>query len=107
MYSEEAIESKLEIVEFIFKKCGAEPLNINVKNREKFGQRVIYLYKNMYYRTDHLKFDDDERHYIVISCTKDEKFANIGLLDDIEALPFEMTEHELENEIRKILDEQE
>ncbi len=105
MYSEEIIENKLKFVESVFEKCGAKPLDINSKNREKYGQRVIYLYKNSYYRTDYLKFEDDERDYIVISCTSDEKFADLGLLDDIEALPFELAENELEKEIRKTLDE--
>ncbi len=105
MYSEEIIENKLKFVESVFEKCGARPLDINTKNREKYGQRVIYLYKNSYYRTDHLKFDDDERNYIVISCTNEEKLANLGLLDDIEAFPFDIEEDELEKEIRKTLDE--
>lgn len=99
-YSNEAIEQRLEFVESLFAKYGAEPLDIDEKNREKFGQRRLYKYDGSYYRVDQMKFDEDEKPFIILSCTDDEKYADIGLLEDIDAFDFGDSDEKLEKGIR-------
>ena len=42
--TEEAIEKRLIFMESLFEKNGATPLEINEKNREKYGQRRAFKY---------------------------------------------------------------
>ena len=93
--TEEGIEKKLSFVESLFEKNGATPLDINEKNREKFGQRRTFKFGDNFYRVEALKFDEDEHPYMVISCTDDENYARIGIMDDVEALSFDMSEEDL------------
>jgi hypothetical protein len=100
LMTEEMMEEKMRFVESVFEKYGAEPLDINEKNREKFEQRRIFKYKDSYFRVDHLKFEEDDKPYLVLGCTDDEKFAGVGLLEDIDAFSFDLTDEELEQEVR-------
>ncbi len=104
MYSEDFLEDKMKYVESVLEKYGAKPLGINKKNRDKFGQRITYLYNNSYYRVDFLKFEEDEKPYMVISCTDEKKYADIGIMEDVEAFPFELTDEEFEKEVRYALE---
>lgn len=96
-------ENKLDIVEKLFEKYGAKPLEINKKNREKFGERRIFFYQDNYYRVGKLLSEEDAEKYMVVSCIDDEKYAEIGMLEDIEAIPFSAGEAEIEKKIRLIL----
>ena len=95
------IEKKLIFVESLFEKNGAMPLDINEKNREKYSRRRIFKYCDKFYRVDVARFDEDSRPYMVISCTDEDKFAQVGLMDDIEALDFDVTDEELETQVRR------
>ena len=97
---EQDIENKLLFVESLFEKNGAIPQDINEKNREKFGQRQTFKYGDSYYRIESLSFEEPGEPYMVISCTDDEKCAQIGLMEDVEALTFDMTDEELERQVR-------
>ena len=99
-YSSEAVEQRLEFVEALFTKYGAEPLDIDESNREKFGQRRLFKYNDSFYRVDEMKFEEDDKPFIILSCTDDEKYANIGLLEDIDALDFGDSDEKLEKAIR-------
>ncbi len=103
-YSKEEMEEKMSFVESLFVKYGAAALDINAKNREKFGQRGIYMYRGMYYRVDSLKFEEDQDPYIVISCTDEDKYADVGLMEDVNAFGFDLSEEELEKEVRYALE---
>ncbi len=99
-YSMESMEEKMKYVESVFEKYGAKPLDINQKNREKFDQRQIYLYEGNYYRVDHMQFDEDSLPYLVISTIDNEKYAQVGLLEDIDAFSFDLTPEEMEKQVR-------
>ena len=98
--TEQEIENKLLFMESLFEKSGAIAQDINEKNREKFGQRQTYKYGDSYYRIEALNFEESGEPYMVISCTDDEKCAQIGLMEDVEALTFDMTDEELEWQVR-------
>ena len=100
--TEQDIEKKLIFVESLFEKNGAIQEDINEKNREKYGQRRTFFYEGKYYRVDFLKFDEDTQPYMSISCTDEEKFAKIGLMEDVEALSFDMTDEELDTQVRRV-----
>lgn len=96
------IEKKLDIIEHLFEKYGAMPLEINKKNREKFGERRIFFFHDNYYRVGRLVAEDQGDKYMVISCIDNEKYADIGMLEDVEAIPFSADEAELEKQVRYI-----
>ena len=100
--TEQDIEKKLLFVESLFEKIGAKPLDINEKNREKYSQRSIFRYGDRFYRVDVARFDEDSSPYMVLSCTDEDKYAQVGLMDDIEALTFDMADEELEIQVRRV-----
>ncbi len=102
-FTQDELEKRMDFVESMFVKYGAQPLEINEKQREKFGQRRIYKHEDSYYRVDHMQFQDDETPFIVISCTDDEKYASVGMLDDIDAIEADRTDEEIEKSVRYAL----
>ena len=99
----EDIEAKLQFVESLLVKLGGKPLEINAKNREKFNQRVTFLLDDHYYRVERMEFEDSDKLYVVLSCTDNEKYADIGLMDDIEAFSFDLPDEEVEKELKNAL----
>ncbi|WP_029231658.1 hypothetical protein [Butyrivibrio sp. VCB2006] len=96
----EYLEQRLLYVESIFEKYGAKPLDINAKNRAKFDQRRAFLYEGNYYRTGLMEFDEGTIPYIVISCIDDEKFADVGAMEDIDAFSAVLSDEEIEKQVR-------
>lgn len=96
------LEQKLTYVEKMFVKYGALPLDINKKNRQKFDQRRTFQYKDSYYRADTAEFDG--QLFIVISSIDDPAFAEIGIMEDIEAFPWDISDDMLEKEVRYVLE---
>lgn len=103
MYTKDEIEEKLRFVESVFEKYGAVPMDINEKNMEKFHQRKIYLYKDNYYRVDSADFENNGEIFLVLSSTDDKKYADIGLLEDIDAFSAETSNEQLEKQVRYAL----
>ena len=99
--SEEVLETKMRCAERFLEKCGAVPLDNNQRNREVLQQRRTYQYKNDYYRIDHAVFDG--RQFLIVSSTDVEKYAAIGLLEDVDAIPAEASESEIERGIKRAL----
>ncbi len=100
-FSGEEVEKRLDYIENSFERNGGEALEeLNVKNREKFGQRRTFKWNGKFYRTDVIKFDESETPYMVISCTDDENYAKIGLMDDIDVFGFELSDAELDRHVR-------
>jgi hypothetical protein len=104
-FTEEYIEQRMQFAESIFMSLGAECLEINEKNREKFGQRKIYKYNSKYYRVGRLEFEEeDEKPFIVLSCTDNEKYAEIGLLEDVDAFEADLSDKSVESKIKDFLE---
>ena len=100
MITQEELEQKLQYVESVFEKYGAKPLDLNEKNREKFGDRRAFLYEGNYFRTGTMEFDANEDPFIVISCIDNEKFANVGVMEDIDAFAAGLGEQDIEKQVR-------
>ncbi len=100
-FTGEEVEQRLDYIESSFEKNGGEALEeLNVKNREKFGQRRTFKWNGLFYRTDVIKFDESDKPYMVISCTDNENYAKIGLMDDIDVFGFELSDAELDRHVR-------
>ena len=91
----------MEQVERCFVKYGAEPQDIN-HNREKLGQRQCYLYDGRYYRVDAAEFDGVP--FLVIDCIDDPRYASVGIMEDVNAIPVSLDEARLEREVRRALE---
>lgn len=100
MEDNKSIEKRLDYVESIFEKYGAKALDINEKNRYKFGDRRAFLYDGNYYRTGTMEFEDQDEPYIVISCIDNEKFANVGVMEDIDAFSSKLSDEDIEKQVR-------
>ncbi|MBR0409401.1 MAG: hypothetical protein IJI25_00135 [Eubacterium sp.] len=59
-------------------------------------------YKDSYYRADTAEFDG--QIFIVISSIDDPAFAEIGIMEDIEAFPWDISDDMLEKEVRYVLE---
>ena len=88
----------METTEALFEKYGAEPLDINQRNREMFGQRRTYMYGGNYYRVDHAVFDGVP--FMIFHSIDDPRYAAVGVMEDVEALPLTLTDEELDKEVR-------
>lgn len=99
---EAGIENAMCLAEKILEKYGAEPQDINRKNREKLGQRVTYLYKDSYYRVDKAEFDGQP--FVIVSSISDPAYAGIGLMEDVAAISPDKPEEEFDRVIRQALE---
>ena len=99
----ESEEKKLAFLESVFEKNGAKPALEDKRNPADTGERTLYLFDGKYFRVGKLTTDDPGEPYIVISSIEDEKYAKVGLLEDIEAVPFSTADADLEKLVRYIL----
>ena len=93
-------EKKLEYIESVFEKYGAKPVSDQEKADDSLRQ--MYLYNGNYYRVGKMPMEDESESYIVFSSIDNEKYAKVGLLEDIDAVPFSTPEAELEKLVRYI-----
>lgn len=104
-FTEEFIEEKMQFVESLFERFGATALEINEKNRSKFGQRKIYKCEEKFYRTGRLEIEEeDEKPFIVVSCTDNEDYAKVGLLDDVDAFEADLSDEAIESKIKDLFE---
>ncbi len=96
--NEGTIGKKLEFLEDVFLRLGAVETNIVCQGDE--SGRKVFLKGEKYYKAGTLKFPDSEELYLVISCTDQEKYASLGIMDDVDAFPPNLTEYELEEKVR-------
>jgi len=96
--NEKQLLLQMERMERFFVQYGAVPQEINERNRDLFGQRQTFLYHGNYYRVDHAEFDDIP--FLIINCIDDPRFAGIGVMEDVEAIPITLTEKQIEMEVR-------
>ncbi len=92
---------KMEFMESCFVKYGAVPQDINQRNREILSQRQSFLYQGNYYRVDHAEFDNIP--FLMINSIDDPKFAAVGVMEDVEAIPVTLSNEKLEKEVRYAL----
>ncbi len=96
------LELQMRRAEKVLERLGAVPLDINRHNRDLLGQRVTYLLGTHYCRIDHAELDG--KPYLMLNAIEETKFAEIGLMEDIDAVPAEADDETLEREFRAALE---
>ena len=76
----------------------------DAKNRERFGTRPIFEYNGNYFRIGSLTFDEGEDPYIIVNAIDNERFAKIGVMEEIEAYPFDMPEARIDEVVGEFLE---
>ena len=95
-------EETLRMAEGILERCGAVPTELNERNRKLLGQRTTYRYGDAYYRIDQAEFDG--KSFVILSCADNERYASIGLMEDVEAIPPDLPEREMEKILRSAME---
>lgn len=97
---QEKIEAKKQSVETYLEKYGA--VAVETKSEETFGHRSTYEQGGVYYRVDENEIDG--RTFLIVSAADDPKFANVGVMEDVAAFPADLSEEQIEKEVRYLLD---
>lgn len=97
----ESMEEKLEYLEALFVKYGAVPTGLDAEKRRRFGDRVIYERDGSYFRVGTAVFDGKD--FLMISCIDKQKFAEVGVLEDIDALSADCPKERMERAVRYAL----
>ena len=101
---EALISQKMDYFEKTLEKNGAVRRDeFNEVNREEFGERATYQKGDYFYRIDKVQFDADEAPYIVVSAIDKEKFAKVGIMEEIEAYPYDIPDERIEEVVPEIL----
>ncbi len=102
--NENEMELKLCEVEEMLVRFGARPAeNIDEKRRNTLGLRMSYVYKGTYFRTECDELDGIP--VILIYGIDDPAYANVGIDDALTAFPADSPREKMEEEIRKLLEE--
>ncbi|MBR6228278.1 MAG: hypothetical protein IKQ97_00905 [Eubacterium sp.] len=78
--------------------------DFDVENREKFGMRSIYEYQDKFFRIGTLVFDEGEDPYIIVNAIDNERYARIGIMEEIEAYPYDMPEARIDEVVKEYLE---
>ena len=97
----ETVEEKLKKLEELFARYGAAPTELDEENRARFGDRAIYELGGTFFRAGTAEFDG--RPFLILSSIDKRKFAEVGILDDIDALPADCGEERMEKAVRYAL----
>ena len=95
------MEEKLRQIEALFVRYGAVPTDLDASNRERFGDRVIYELGGSYFRAGTALFDGQP--FLILSSIDRQKFASLGMMEDIDALPADCGEERMEKAVRYAL----
>lgn len=91
----------LDHLESLFVRYGAVPTELNSRNRALLGERQIYARNGRYYRAGIAVFEGSS--FLIISTTDNEKFASVGIMEDIDALPLDLDQDRMEKAVRYAL----
>ncbi len=94
------IEERLSYIESLFVKHGAVKTDITYEGDDEKG-RTVYSFNGVYACVGTLTFPESDEPYLVISCSEDEKFAKVGILDDVDAFAADTPDEEIEERIRQ------
>ncbi len=95
------MEEKLQKIEALFVKYGAVPTSLDEANRVRFGDRVIFERSGCYIRAGVAAFDGQP--FLTLSSIDQLKFAELGMLEDVDALPVDCPDERLEQAVRYVL----
>ena len=95
---ENLLEEKMREMGALFTEYGAVPTDLALKNTEQFGDRRIYAWNGNYYRTGTAAFDGED--FLLISCIDGLKFAELGIMEDIDLIPAGAERARMERAVR-------
>ncbi len=99
----QSLEDVLEYVEKMLMKYGAVPDDsMNETSRDMLGLRTTYRLGHTWFRV--YSSDFDGRTCVVISGIDDEKYASVGIEDDLAVFPADYPEEKIEKEVRFLLE---
>ena len=102
---EKTLKHNMDLFEKIMLAHGAELMEeFDEENRDKFELRPIYKYNGNFFRIGSLVFDEGEDPYIIVNAIDNEKFARIGIMEEIEAYPYDMPEARIEEVVGEFLE---
>ncbi|MCR4604628.1 MAG: hypothetical protein K5639_01375 [Eubacterium sp.] len=102
---EETLNNNIKLFEESMVAHGAKLMEeFDEENRDKFELRPIYEYKGNYFRMGFLVFDEGEDPYIIVNAIDNEKFAKIGIMEEIEAYPYDMTAERINEVVGEFLE---
>ena len=102
---EKTMEKNIDRFEQAMQEHGAVLRDdLDKSNIGKFGLRPIFEYKDCFYRVGTLSFEEEDNPYIVINAIDSEKFAKIGVMEEIEAYPYDMPEDRIHEVVAEFLD---
>ncbi len=61
-------------------------------------------FKGNFYRVGTLVFEEEKDPYIVINAIDNERFAKIGVMEEIEAYPYDMPEERIREVVAEVLE---
>ena len=94
-------ESRLRFAEQVLERLGAVPQQIDPKNRDLPGRRSLYLLNGVYYRIDREEYEG--KVFIVLGAADEEKYAAVGLMEEIQAFSADASDRTVRKKIREAL----
>ncbi len=95
------LDSKLEQLETLFVKYGASPTELNQENIGINRERTVYSLGGCFFRAGSARFDG--KTFLLISSIDKVKYAELGIMEDIDILPLESGSERLEKAVRYAL----
>ena len=97
----ETMDEKRKFLESLLARYGAVPTDLDRKNRERYDDSVIHEYDNSFYWVGTAGYDGQE--FLVLSCIDKRKYAELGLLEDMDVLAADSSDEQLEKSVRYAL----
>ena len=66
--------------------------------------RPIYEYNGKFIRIGTIVFDEGDDPYIIVNAIDNEKYARLGVMEEIEAYPYDMTEERIEQVVKEYME---
>lgn len=101
MSDPEYIENKLQYIESLYTKYGAVPTDLGQALRDRFSERVIFVLNGNYYRTGAADFEG--KTFLLLSTIDKTRFADLGIMEDVDALPCDLDDASIEKAVRYAL----
>ena len=98
MMDQQRKEETLARIEALFVRYGAQPMT-GERSPALSGERSVSVRDGIFYRAGTAEFDG--QLFFLLSSVEREKFAEFGLLEDIDALPCDAGPEELDLAVRR------
>ena len=94
-------EEKLKYIEELFIQYGAVQTDLDSRRNEEFEERPIFSRNGIFFRTGILEMEG--KQFIQISAAEDRKFADVGILEDIDLIRADAGQQRIEKAVRYAL----